>query len=108
MNDIKITKDEFISYLDEIERAMNFQNSINKIYEKYGVGLYDNHPDCIVSLITLLNKVMHVQSQDKYIEKFCYDTNFGKKKNIDPFLDKDLNEVEIKSSGELYDLLISL
>lgn len=108
MNKFLISKEEFTSYINEIKRAMNYQKELNRLYGKYQVGMYDDHPDCVASLIQLLNKIMKVSEQDKYIERFCFDTDFGKKQLDGVFYDANMREVTISSSDDLYDLLENL
>lgn len=108
MTECLITSEEFASYLSEIQKAMSYQRDLNKLYDKYQIGICDDNPDCVPSLIQLLNKVMHVSSQDRYIERFCYDTNFGKKQVDDIFYDINMKPIVIETADDLYHLLLSL
>lgn len=108
MTECLITSEEFTSYLSEIQKAMSYQRDLNKLYDKYQIGICDDNPDCVPSLIQLLNKVMHVSAQDRYIERFCYDTNFGKKKADDIFYDVNMKPVIVNTPDDLYRLLLSL
>lgn len=103
-----VSKDEFVSYIDDIKNSMDYQKELNKLFSKYNVDGYLFQPDCSASLIRLLNKVFHVSSQDGYIEKFCFETDFGKKNIPGSFLNKRKKEVKISTSEDLYDLLLEL
>ena len=74
-----VAKDEFVSYIDDIKNSMDYQKELNKL-----------------------------SSQDGYIEKFCFETDFGKKNIPGAFLNKRKKEVKISTSEDLYDLLLEL
>lgn len=105
---ILISKEDFVSCINDIKDTMEYQNDLNKLFNKHNVDGYLYQPDCSAMLIRLLNKIFCVSSQDNYIEKFCFDTDFGKKHIDGMFLDAKNREIEINSPEELYDLLISL
>ena len=103
-----ISKEDFVSCINDIKETTDYQNDLNKLFNKYNVDGYLFQPDCSAMLIRLLNKIFCVSSQDNYIEKFCFETDFGKKHVSGMFLDRKNREVTISSAEELYDLLISL
>lgn len=94
--------------MNDIKAAIDYQNDLNKLFSKHNVDGYLFQPDCTAMLIRLLNKIFCVESQDNYIEKFCFESDFGKKQTPGMFLDAKNRETKISNSEELYDLLVSL
>lgn len=103
-----ITKKQFVAYMSELKNVMDYQKSLNKLFEKFQVDGYLYQPDCSCALLTLLHNVFKEADEDNYIEKFCFDANFGVKTLDKVFYDKKRNEVKITSAEELYDLLMIL
>lgn len=103
-----LPKEDFVTYINEIRDVMEYHKSLNDLFKKRGVDGYLFSPDCTHSLIRLLNNILQVEEQDSYIEKFCFDADFGKKLTPRMFLDENGCDVVITSPDELYDLLLRL
>ena len=103
-----LTKEEFVEYLDEIQSVIEYQKGLNSLFNKHNVDGYVYQPDCVASLIKLLHTIWGEADQDDYIEKFCFESNFGKKAIPNLFLGKDRQDVPVSNSEELYDLLLDL
>lgn len=103
-----ISKEDFISCLEDIKNVIQYHKDLNNFLSKHDVDGYMYQPDCVCNTIKVLHLMFGVADKDDYIEHFCYDTCFGKKQFPGLFLDSKGKNVEVKSSEELYDLLISL
>lgn len=103
-----LPKEDFVSYMDEIRTVLEYQKGLNNLFRKHEVDGYVCQPDCVSSLIKLLHSIWGEADQDDYIEKFCFEANFGKKSVPNLFLDKSHQDVTISNAEELYDLLLQL
>lgn len=91
-----LTKEEFVSVIDDMRNAEDFNVCFNKIVDKHG-GYSDTwFPSCTVSLLKLLQKMFN--DTNDWIGYFCTDKDYGRK---DLYCSKKLDTAE-----DLYDLLI--
>lgn len=103
-----LPKEIFVSCIEEIQTVWEYQKSLNQLFRKYNVGGYIYQPDCVSSLIKVLHTIWGDADCNDYIEKFCFETNFGKKPIPDLFLDQRRQEVTVSSPAELYEFLLHL
>lgn len=103
-----ISKETFVSILANIEKVTQYHKDLNNFFLKHDVDGYVYQPDCMTVSLQLLHLIFDDADKDDYIEKFCYDTCFGKKAVSGLFFDAKGKEINIKSSDELYDLLLSM
>lgn len=108
-NTLQISQDDFVSYMKDIERTLSYQSDLNDLFKKYDVEGYVCRPDCVASLIHLLNKVMDIEKQDDHITKFVFESRFGKNKNSSiKYIDKSNKPRKIDSAIDLYRLIKDL
>lgn len=105
---LKISKEEFENYISDLQNVMSYNRDLNQVFEKHGADGYLYHPDCSTSLLSILHKIFGVADSNDYIEKFCFECNFGKKSVDGIFFGVSGEPVTIKTTSELYDLLVSL
>lgn len=103
-----LPKEDFVSYIEEIRAVIEYQKGLNNLFRKHEVDGYVYQPDCVSSLIKLLHTIWGEADQNDYIEKFCFESNFGKKSVPNLFLDKGHQDVPVTNAEELYDLLLEL
>lgn len=104
-----ITKDDFLRYMEDLEKTVSYQKDLNKLFDRHNIEGYLCRPDCSASLIRILNQVMHVEQQDDYITKFVFESNFGKIKNDKMiYIDKNRKQRKIENAEQLYNLLVDL
>lgn len=103
----RVSKEDFIIYLENIQNTWEYQHDLNKFFDKHNVVGYFYQPDCTESLLKLLHNIFENKT-DKYIEYFCYETKFGKNPIPKLFRDAQGKETLITNAGELYEFLTAL
>lgn len=103
-----IPKENFELYIHDVESVMGYHKELNNFFVKHDVDGYIYQPDCVYDVLKMLHDLFGEADKGEYIETFCYDAGFGSKKSSGLFIGKDGKNVNICSSGELYDFLVSL
>lgn len=103
-----ISKEEFVSCLDDVKNVLQYQKDLNIFFGKHDIDGYLYQPDCVYDTMKLLHMIFGKADKDEYIERFCYDTWFGKKVINGLFMDESGKNVTITTAEDLYDLLIAL
>ena len=109
-----VSKELFIEAVNELERAFDYQENLNKFFKNNCSDGYLIQPDCSDMVIKLLENVMKLErNEDGYtdLSYFCLGLEFGRKfvPGCIKEIDEDGNEVELdfSSAEKLYDYLVS-
>jgi hypothetical protein len=100
-----ITKDNFIKYIDKIQKLREAEDSLNlagKQLVEFHIS-FAEHEQLIVDILTDIFN----DSAFDWISYFIYDLNFGKDWYEGCIRDKEGNDIPLKNISDLYDLLIN-
>lgn len=100
-----LSKDIFIEIMDDLKAAGDYQEGLNKYFKTHNVDGYIFQPDCSCSLIKLLHIIFGEADKEEWIEKFCFNLNYGRKWKNGMFAEEYGEEVNLSSPEELYELL---
>lgn len=100
-----ISKEEFISVIEDVKNATKYQYGLNKYFRKSGVDGYIFQPDCTATVLRLLSIVF--KNNYQLIEDFVYELDFGKKWEPGCIKDEYGADIKLETSDDLYDYLLS-
>lgn len=103
-----ISKDDFVEALNEIEKVYKYHENLNYFFGKNGVDGYIYQPDCIPIALKLLVSMTNDNENDRWIEFFCFELDFGHKWKKGTITDKDGSDIKLETASDLYDYLLSL
>jgi hypothetical protein len=104
-----MTKELFIESIEALEKQYKWDEECNQMLEKVfqdsSMLFYDNH-----YLSNQLLKILQVEFNDEnalsWIEYFCYERDFGKKKGSDKSVQVGNRYVKFSTPENLYDFLM--
>lgn len=102
---MEISKEEFVGYIDEIKKTIDFNDNVNNFLDSHGADGCLFLPNCIESVLRLLHQAMEEPEEDT-ISRFCFDYEFGKKYKDGDVVNKYGAKIDLSDSGKLYDYLI--
>jgi|WetSurMetagenome_2_1015567.scaffolds.fasta_scaffold178578_2 hypothetical protein len=99
-----ITKENFVKYINELERLIDIETKISEASKGLSVFsiAFCEHKELIINLLTDC-----FDDEYKWIEFFIYDLKFGKKYKDGIIIDKNNKNISMKNAGELYDYIVS-
>ena len=100
-----ITREIFQEIMEEIQKAYDYQNDLNKFFEKHDADGYLFQPDCMCATIKLLHIIFEEKDINEWISYFCFDLNFGRKYKEGTILDESGAPIRLATIDDLYDLL---
>lgn len=102
-----ISKDEFISIIDDIKNIDEYHSALNKVFRKHNVDGYIFQPDGTASIVKLLHFIFGDKDNENYISKFVFDYNFGKTFNADKdtITNSSGNLIDLSNAEKLYEIL---
>lgn len=100
-----ITRDFFTEIIEEIQRTYEYQEGLNKYFEKHDVDGYLYQPDCMCAAMKLLHYIFGEKDINEWISYFCFELNFGKKYKEGSVLDENGKTIPLATIDDLYDLL---
>lgn len=100
-----ITREVFKEIMKEIQKTYDYQEGLNKYFEKNDVDGYLYQPDCMSATIKLLHIIFEERDVDEWISYFCFDLNFGRKYKEGMVTDENGTNISLVTIDDLYDLL---
>lgn len=100
-----ITRELFTEIIEEIQKTYDYQEGLNKYFEKHGVDGYIYQPDCMCATIKLLHYIFGEKDINEWISYFCFELNFGRKYKDGAVLDDNGKNISLATSNDLYNLL---
>lgn|GEM_PF-3185139 len=100
-----IKKEDFLKIMEEIESTNTYSSRLNKFFEKNNVDGYIYQPNCVETALNLLHLLLKDYDKDNWIEYFVFELDHGKKWKEDMVLDENGNNIVLKTSEDLYNLL---
>lgn len=106
----KLSKEEFVKVINEIERQFKFRDALNEVYEDYdGTAPWDPSSVLIDKMVHLLNVMFDLEETATFesdIDYFIFELDFGRNPDDLYIEEKDGNKIYISSAEELYDWII--
>lgn len=103
---IYIEKKDFTEAIMDVMKASDYQNSLNTFFREHGADGYVFQPDCIASVIRLLNVALGTGDKEDLITRFCFDLDFGRRKKTGALTAEDGTDLSLSTPEELYDYLV--
>ena len=101
-----ISKERFTYYLDCIKKQQEKDKEnaemFGKIFDTFGSTCHYDNGLIENALVELLAEAMG-DTEDKWIEYFIYEIDFGSKKTV--ALREDKSPIKLRNAGDLYDFL---
>ncbi len=101
----KLTKNEFIEIINELQKASTYQKEVELFFKKSGIVGFIYTPDCSDSVLRLLHILYAQQDKDNVISFFCNDLDYGKKYKEGIVNENFGIEIPLKNSEDLYHYL---
>ena len=98
-----LSKDEFITVMNNWKDTTDYQDKLNNLFSEYCEG-WLFQPDCSVGLLYTLEVMF--QDQSHWIDYFVHELDFGKKYTEGMVTESDGSPIPLGTIEELYDLLI--
>lgn len=100
-----LNKEEFVSVMEDLKEANDYQQDLNAFFQKHDVDGYIFQPDCSCTVIRLLHILFGEQDENEWINYFCFDLDFGRKWKPGKVSAKG-NDIRLSTPEELYDHLV--
>lgn len=101
-----LSKDEFITVMNNWKEAVAYQDKLNQLFSTYCEG-HLSQPDCSVGLLHTLEIMFRdTNPVGGWIDYFVHELAFGKKYTEGMVTESDGSPIPLGSIEELYDLLI--
>lgn len=100
---ILISKEDFVSYMNDIKAVNDYQKDLNDLFNKHNIEGYLFQPDCIDTAVKLLELVM--EDSDGWISYYCWDLDFGRCYEDGMILDESGCNIKLKTIDDLYRIL---
>lgn len=104
---MELTKDSFVSIINNVKKVMDYDKALNKLFEKYSVDGYLHQPDCMCDTISLLHIIFGDCDKDEWISYFCFELDFGRNYEDGKVINKDGATIDLSTADKLYDFLMS-
>lgn len=105
MNKEIISRELFTEIIEEIRKVYDYQEGLNKYFEKNDVDGYIYQPDCMCATIKLLHFIFGEKDIDEWISYFCFELNFGRKYTDGAVVDENGKNIPLATIDDLYNLL---
>ena len=101
----KLSKEEFVRQIKEMQQCYDFDSMVYDASEKLGLELDIATSYLADNMIELLAFIMEDTNED--ISYFCNELDFGRTWREGDIIDKDGNDIDFSTAEKLYDYLIS-
>lgn len=100
-----VTKKFFKEIIEEVQNVCDYQEGLNRFFEKNDVDGYLYQPDCVCATIKLLHMIFEEKDREEWISYFCFELDFGRKYKEGEVLNKNGTPIQLATIDDLYDLL---
>ena len=103
-----ISKETFVAAVNELRRAWDYQEGLNKYFRDNDVDGYVFQPDCSMMLVKVIEESMNLPVDEKLgsdLAYFCYEIDFGRGFKPGCITDNG-KDVDFSSAESLYDYLV--
>ena len=99
-----MSKESFCKVMDDYKSMWNFTDDLNDLFRKYKSDGEVYPPMCTETVIDLLEFIFN--DVDEWIQYWTLELEFGERYEDGDVQDKDGNNISLKTSENLYDLLV--
>ena len=99
-----MSKESFCKVMDDYKSMWNFTDEMNDLFRKYKSDGEVYPPMCTETVIDLLEFIFN--DVDEWIQYWTLELEFGERYEDGDVQDKDGNNISLKTSENLYDLLV--
>lgn len=106
-----MTKEKFVSILNQLEAGENLQQTVASAVRRYNNFIHSDYPEPFGMVILhdylvmdLLEEIMDDRLGD--ISYFCIEMEFGKNYSPGSIVNKDGTEIDLSTADKLYDYLV--
>lgn len=100
-----MNRELFTEVIEEIKKTYDYQEGLNRYFEKNDVDGYLYQPDCICAIMKLLHYIFGEKDKNEWISYFCFELNFGRKYKEGSVLDENGKNIPLETVDDLYDIL---
>lgn len=102
---MNISKEDFISAIEDIKSVNDYQEGLNNFFRKNNVDGYIFQPDCATTVLRLLHSICGDSDKYNLIEQFCLELDFGNKWKEGTITEKDGTDIKLQTTEDLYNYL---
>ena len=99
-----MSKESFCRVMDNYKSMWNFTDDLNDLFRKYKSDGEVFPPMCTGTVVDLLEYIFN--DVDEWIQYWTLELEFGERYEDGDVQDKDGNNISLKTSENLYDLLV--
>ena len=99
-----MSKESFCRVMDNYKSMWNFTDEMNDLFRKYKSDGEVYPPMCTGTVVDLLEYIFN--DVNEWIQYWTLELEFGERYEDGDVQDKDGNNISLKTSEDLYDLLV--
>lgn len=99
-----MSKESFCRVMDNYKSMWNFTDEMNDLFRKYKSDGEVFPPMCTGTVVDLLEYIFN--DVNEWIQYWTLELEFGERYEDGDIQDKDGNNISLKTSEDLYDLLV--
>ena len=99
-----MNKESFCKVMDDYKSMFNFTDEMNELFRKYKSDGEVFPPMCTGTVVDLLEYIFN--DVNEWIQYWTLELEFGERYEDGDVQDKDGNNISLKTSENLYDLLV--
>lgn len=103
-----LSKEKFVKYIKDIQTVVEYESGLYDFLTKHKVGGYIFQPNCIDTVIDLLNTIFGESDNDGWINYFVWELNFGKEYKDGMVLNSESKPIRLDTAERLYDFLCEM
>lgn len=107
MSRFLVSKEEFVTAIEEIKKVDDYQDGLNGYFRKNNVDGYIFQPDCIPTTLRLLHLIFGDADKEEWIDYFCNELGYGKKWKPGTAKGNNGEDIKLETPEDLYDFLCS-
>lgn len=99
-----MSKESFCRVMDNYKSMWDFTDDMNEVFKKYNCDGEVFPPMCTGTVVDLLEYIFN--DVNEWIQYWTLELEFGERYEDGDVQDKDGNNISLKTSEDLYDLLV--
>lgn len=99
-----LSKEEFTKIIESYKKSFDFTDELNKLFDRYDCDGEIYPPIGSEDVVTLLEFIF--DDRDEWISYWIFELDFGKEYEDGYIKDRDGKHIPLKTSDNLYDLLV--